>query len=217
MTELDHCVLGVIWREGPITAYGVRRRFSASPTAAWSSSSGSIYPAIRRLVAGGLVRTDAPSDARNTQALRATAKGSRVLKRWLGRVQEGLAGALADPIRTRVQFLAALPRADALAFLREADRDCRATLPLLRKLRAERTVSRRHEESWAMVGAVYELEARLKWLRYVRREVSRRARALPARRVKPSPTPHRSRPGRVVPFRLPARAARRDGLTEENP
>jgi PadR family transcriptional regulator len=48
LTELESCVLGVVWQRGPCTAYTVRREH-------WSSSAGSIYPVLARLESLGLI------------------------------------------------------------------------------------------------------------------------------------------------------------------
>ena len=48
-SELEGAVLGVIWQEGPCTAYTIRKQFVASPSPQWSGSAGAIYPLVRRL------------------------------------------------------------------------------------------------------------------------------------------------------------------------
>lgn len=169
MTELDHCVLGVVWREGPLTAYAVRGRFAVSVNTAWSSSTGSIYPAIRRLTSSGLVRGGSPSDGRKTQLLSVTPKGLATLHGWLQSVTPGLTGLVADPVRTRVQFLAALSREAVLGFLDAAEEDCRSAMKQLEAREREYAKSRTREEHWGMIGAVYELRGRWQWLKHLRR------------------------------------------------
>jgi len=188
MTELDHCVLGVVWREGPLTAYAVRGRFSASVNTAWSSSTGSIYPAIRRLMAQGLVRGGAPRDGRKTQMLSATPKGVETLNGWLQSVPSGLAGLVADPVRTRVMFLAALSPAAVRSFLDAAENDCRSALQRVEAMEREYAKSRSREEHWGMIGAVYELRGRQEWLRHLRQLHGAEAPARPTRRARRSAT-----------------------------
>src|SRR4051812_8987838 len=55
INQLDAVVAGVIWRDGPITAYRIREVFKQSLSPAWSSSAGTIYPTVGRLIRGGLV------------------------------------------------------------------------------------------------------------------------------------------------------------------
>ena len=48
-TELEAAVLGVIWQQGPCTAYAIRREFQTSDSPRWSGSAGATYPLLRRL------------------------------------------------------------------------------------------------------------------------------------------------------------------------
>jgi DNA-binding PadR family transcriptional regulator len=168
LTELDYHVLGVVWRDGPLTTYGVRARFKNSVTVTWSASTGSIYPAIRRLLAGGMLRASVQRDGRRTQDLRVTARGTRVLQEWLRAVPAGLAGPVADPIRSRVQFLGALAARDAAGFLAAAEADCRAALRRLTATESAERPTREAPRLWALRGASDELRSRLEWIRWVR-------------------------------------------------
>ena len=171
LTELDYSVLGVVWRDGPLTPYAVRNRFASSVTAGWSASTGSIYPSIRRLVSFGFIRASAHRDGRRTQDLRLTPRGLAAFRAWLGSVTQGLAGNVADPVRTRVQFLGALSRPDAALFLEEAEADCRSALRLLEATLSKEAGGRGVERVWALTGARYELKARLEWLGWIRRRM----------------------------------------------
>src|SRR5262245_8660120 len=169
LTELDHFVLGIVWRDGPMTTYAVRNRFRTSATAAWSASTGSIYPAIRRLLASGMLKASADRDARGTQDVQTTALGVRTLKAWLRGVPPGLAGPDADPVRTRVQFLGALGPRESASFLSKVEADCLAALKTLTALESKERGVREAQRIWALRGASHELGARLKWIRWLRR------------------------------------------------
>ncbi len=172
MTELDHCVLGVIWREGPLTAYGVRTHFSESPTPAWSSSTGSVYPAIQRLLRSGLVAAEPVRDRRGTQALGVTSDGLLALQAWLLAITPAVAGPTPDPIRTRAQFIHALDAADATSFLQRATAETRAKLAAYRNVEGGlKGDEGRRLDYLATVGATFELQARLKWLGFLAREL----------------------------------------------
>src|SRR5204863_1572686 len=100
--ELEHCVLSVIWRIQPCTAYQVRRAFQTSLTASWRASTGSIYPLLRKLVAKGFVIQAAiPGDRRHGQALKISPAAAQSLKSWLQDSSSWIAEPVADPIRTR--------------------------------------------------------------------------------------------------------------------
>src|SRR5262245_5533011 len=165
MTELDYCVLGIIQREGPVTAYRVRSHFAASLTSAWSASSGSIYPAIRRLEQAGLVRATATQDGRKTRALRVTAAGTKALRKWLANVTDEMCGPTWDPIRTRVQFLDVLDDRAARALLDRMVDEGRAALRKLERVaKALATQSDRRLEYLGLAGGMHEVHGRLAWL-----------------------------------------------------
>ena len=170
LTELESCILGVVWREGPMSAYGVRSHFAASPTVTWSSSTGTVYPAIGRLRNSGLLIAAAPTGPRKRELLSITNEGRRSLRRWLTAVPPELGASTSDPIRTRVHFLAALPprqrqqsltrfRAVTVAAINELERE--AASPAV--TRVEKS------EMLGTLGSLAELRARLNWLDEVER------------------------------------------------
>ena len=166
LTELDLCVLGVIWRSGPLTAYRVRKEFRESTTAAWSSSAGSIYPSIRRLLEAGLATT-APvaEDKRGTQSLKITGEGLERLRAWLTNLAPELGTANPDPLRTRAHFLTSIPAEQRVRFVDRARAITRASLAEL-EAEAERNRSDPDGalEQVGTLGAIFELRARLEWL-----------------------------------------------------
>jgi DNA-binding PadR family transcriptional regulator len=175
MTELDYCVLGVIQREGPVTAYRVRSHFAASLTSAWSASSGSIYPAIRRLEKAGLVRATAARDGRQTRGLSVTAAGMKALRTWLENVTEDMSGPTWDPIRTRVQFVDVLNDRAAAALLDRMVSEGRASLRRIEKLAAALEDDPEHRlEYLGLAGGLHEVQGRLAWLDEVRRRLARK-------------------------------------------
>jgi DNA-binding PadR family transcriptional regulator len=168
LTELDFCVLGVIWAHGPLSAYGVRARFEESNTTAWSSSAGSIYPSIRRLVRAGLAVASSCQDERGTRHVGITAKGREQLRAWLVDLPPKIGTATADPIRTRAQFVTSVPFEDRLRFLDTARAITRAALKEVEAVTKEQ--SGRSEtmlEYIGNLGSVFELRARLQWLNRV--------------------------------------------------
>ena len=172
LTELDNCILGVIWREGPMSAYGVRAHFARSSTTTWSSSTGTVYPAIRRLRDNGLLDAASPSGPRKSELLSLTAKGRDALKRWLKDVAVELGASTADPIRTRVHFLSALGAADRKRALADYRAATSAAIDELEKEAGRPATSRvERSERLGTLGALAELRARLDWLSTVEREL----------------------------------------------
>ena len=165
LTELDFCVLGVIWECGPVSAYGVRARFEASNTATWSSSAGSIYPSIRRLVRAGLAAASSRKDERGTRHIVITTKGRERLRVWLVDLPPKIGTATADPIRTRAQFVTSVSPEERLRFLDNARAITRAALNEVEKVtKLQSTGSDTMLEYIGNLGSVFELRARLQWL-----------------------------------------------------
>jgi DNA-binding PadR family transcriptional regulator len=168
LTELDFCILGVVWECGPLSAYRVRARFKESNTAAWSSSSGSIYPSIRRLVRAGLVAAGGRKDERGTRHIAITRKGRGRLSAWLVDLPPEIGSATADPIRTRAQFVTSVPYEDQLRFLENARARTRAALKEVEKVtKAKSAGSGTTLEYIGNLGSIFELRARLQWLNRV--------------------------------------------------
>ena len=173
-TELELVILGVVAKLGPLTPYAVRRHFAESPTPSFSSSAGTIYPAMERLASDGLL--SARAGARGRQARRTyriTAAGRRVHLAWLFEdLDGGVFAAQADPLRTRLYFRGLLPRRAQERFLKHA----------IERLRAERERLRSYAESYpdegptrygrlASEGLVELTDARIRWLTRVRAEL----------------------------------------------
>src|SRR6476469_7146184 len=124
LTELEQCVLGVIWRDGPMTAYEIAALFTKSLSPYWSGSVGAIYPAVTRLRRRGLVRGESRAwNGTRKTVLTITPKGLASLRQWLTPPLPADAGGPSlDSVRTRLFFLEALPRRQRLAFIAEAER-----------------------------------------------------------------------------------------------
>jgi len=166
LSELEGVVLGIVWKFGPCTPHAIRSHLLASRSARFSGSAGAIYPLVVRLEARGLVRSR--RDARSLQARRlytTTAAGTRRLREWLGpRVRDEDVGAVHDPLRVRVYFLAALPAGARRRFLDAAHAGLRRTLA---HMQADLAAYRRDESrlsAIAMQGAIDLTRAQLRWL-----------------------------------------------------
>jgi DNA-binding PadR family transcriptional regulator len=169
LTELEGAVLGVVWSRGPITAYGVRQRFVRSTTRGWSSSTGAIYPAIERLTRYGYVSGTAdPNDGRSSRLLETTADGVAALRSWVRDLDDWMGGAVVDPVRTRVNYIAVLPDAEVAAFVAQAEGNARSALQEMRGYEGDPASRHRTPLLAAHAGAEMEVEARLAWLDRIR-------------------------------------------------
>jgi DNA-binding PadR family transcriptional regulator len=125
LSELEACVLGLVWIEGPCTPYRVQQILRSSPSPHWSGSAGAVYPLFKRLERRGLIRARAVRQGRRAgRHCRLSPAGLEALRAWLGPpLPDWIAGLPIDPLRTRLRFLAALPprrRMESVAAAREA-------------------------------------------------------------------------------------------------
>jgi DNA-binding PadR family transcriptional regulator len=176
LTELEGCVLGIVWSQGPCTAYAARRVFLDSPSPYWSGSAGAVYPLLARLEHRGLVRARAHRlGLRASRRFGITPRGRRLLERWLGPpLPDWVLGIPMDPLRTRMGFLGALPAREQSRFLAEAGRQARVHLETSRRELARALAGSDVYEELVVRGAVASLEARLSWLSAARRRLGRR-------------------------------------------
>jgi DNA-binding PadR family transcriptional regulator len=163
-TELDYCVLAVIGRNGPLSTYAVRQHFAGSITRAWSSSTGSIYPAIKRLAAAGMVRATETKDQRGTRMIAITATGKQAIHKWLLSVGPAEGSATSDPIRTRAQFLDELGAGEQMQFFERSIKATNAAIDRFKEKLATVDRDERDPDRIGGKGAIAELKARLQWL-----------------------------------------------------
>lgn len=174
LSELEGVVLGIMQRMQPCTAYTIRMELQASPSSYWSASAGAIYPLLRRLERSGLVSGQAdPGDRRGRRLLRLTPAGRDLHRDWmLSGTSIEVASAISDTVRSRTFFLGSLAEDDRLQFVTESVQTLEAFLHVAKRDLDERAES---EDPWsrlAALGAVYQAEARLAWMREVRRQVA---------------------------------------------
>lgn len=160
-SRLELLLLALVERDGPVTAYRIRRLLEASPTAALSASAGSVYPAVRRLEERGLLAAGEARDGRGARRLRVTAAGRRRVRRWLREPEAG--GLTEDPLRRQALFVARLPPRERRAWLR------RALEASLAEEAALERFARRDDlpptDFWAHDNPRRLMAARIEWLR----------------------------------------------------
>ncbi|MCS6625417.1 PadR family transcriptional regulator [Roseibacterium beibuensis] len=176
LTELESCVLGVVWRRGPCSAYVVRLEFAHSHSAQWSASAGSIYPAVKRLQGLGLLdSTPRPWGRRGRTELTLTSAGLGALRAWIQRMDSWTADPTSDPVRTRLFFLDALELdEERRAAIRKAEENTRSKLESLRRHVEDLKHASAGVEYLAALGGVFELEARSRWLEAIRETLALR-------------------------------------------
>lgn len=83
VTPLGFALLGLI-RDEPRSGYALRKVFETTPMGSYSSSPGSIYPALDSLTKAGLVETRAEAgNTRGKGLFHLTPRGAEVFEEWL--------------------------------------------------------------------------------------------------------------------------------------
>jgi DNA-binding PadR family transcriptional regulator len=178
LTELEQCVLGVIWRDGPMTAYEIAALFSASLSPYWSGSAGAIYPVVARLRERGLVRGKlAAWNGTRKTILSVSPKGIETLRAWLTPPLPPQAAMPSfDPLRTRMFFIEVLEPDEQDALLLDAEHVVGDELQLVQQSLADTAASGAFTEHLGALGVQHELEARLRWVSAVRQLLQARRR-----------------------------------------
>lgn len=172
-TELEFCVLSVIRRQQPCTAYQVRPTFAASLTCNWRASAGAIYPLIRNLEERrSIALADRAGDGRGSRLLSITPLGLEQLAGWVREVTAAIAAPTADPIRTRLYALEILPEPEQVAQICAWTCATEECLRDLRLVLAEFREAGDPAEIRAYRATELQLDARLRWLSELAKELS---------------------------------------------
>lgn len=172
MTELDFTILAIVGRDGPLSAYDVRKVFSNSLTPTWSSSTGSVYPSIGRLESAALILASTPEGARSRKSLSITPEGRAALEPWLMNITPDIAAATPDPIRTRMFFMMLVQPEQRPELISSALASTQAALDRAEQLRLTRPQAQGSDLGrFASEGVVFELRARLDWLHWLEEQL----------------------------------------------
>lgn len=84
LTPFEHILIGLVCL-APASGYDLKRKFAATPMGVYQPSSGSLYPALRRLESKGLVRAADPSgeSSRHRRVYEPTQDGRAAHATWL--------------------------------------------------------------------------------------------------------------------------------------
>jgi DNA-binding PadR family transcriptional regulator len=136
LSSLDLALLGLLARK-TASGYELRKIFQTTPLGSYSDSPGSIYPALRRLEALGLIRGRTERTGRRRRPLAITDRGRSALKDWLTTPADGAPGDVAQ-LDLRLAFLSEVfPRRDIWRFLLDWSASIDAQLTSLAAARRE--------------------------------------------------------------------------------
>ena len=175
LSELEGVSLGIVNKYQPCTTYKVRRELKQSPSTHWQASAGSLYPLLTRLEKEGLVKTQADGDdGRRRKLLRVTAYGRTSLLQWIAAgTNEALIAAVSDPLRSRIFFLDVLNAAKRTEYLERLIKGIEDYVTQTKNHLEEKSKADDLYDYLGSLGAVKVVEARLDWLKIVRRRLSR--------------------------------------------
>jgi PadR family transcriptional regulator AphA len=149
LTSFEHVLLGLICLS-PASGYDLKRMFTATPLGLYQPSSGTLYPALRRLEAKGLVRAsalgEANESARQRRVYEPTPAGRAAHLTWLRTPVEPatVPRDLGLHLMRFVLMEHMVPRDEVLGFLRSL-RDALASLTAgLERYAAASPLSQRH-------------------------------------------------------------------------
>ena len=131
LTNLEYAILGLL-RQRPQSGYDLCKTFESTPMGHYSSSPGSIYPALNRLerrkLVAGVVEKETSLRPRKTCSL--TQDGERMLSDWLLQpVTRDDVVRNSDGLMLRFGFMGAIAdKRDVLRFLDELVTECRTVI-----------------------------------------------------------------------------------------
>lgn len=168
LTDNEGTLLALVARGEPITAYQISKVYQESPVSNFNTSTGKIYPMIKRLRSAGYLKARAvKGDARGTEQLVTTKKGQDALRGWIMDIRPGHL-LPEDPLRTKVQSFEMLTREERIAWI------SKLKIALLEKLEA---VEQYGQEKWVPYqelvheNAVRMIRSRMDWLDLVLSQV----------------------------------------------
>lgn len=122
LTDSEGALLSLVLRQQPITGYQIGKFFAASPVHTFNTSTGKLYPLIRRLTERGLLKAEeVAGDQRGTQRFVCTESGKRVLKNWVLTLRPEH-DMLHDPLRKKLQAFELLSKEERLEWIESAKR-----------------------------------------------------------------------------------------------
>lgn len=168
LTDDEATLLSLVVRGEPLTAYQIAKIYEASPVSNFRTSTGKIYPMIRRLRrAGYLTAKTVEGDARGTEQLSITDSGRQAVRTWIMEIRPNHL-LPEDPLRTKVQSFALLSREERLEWISELK------LQMLEKLSVLEEYGRDTAGSFEDLvhdNAVKSVRSRMDWLDLVLKSI----------------------------------------------
>lgn len=172
LTENEGTLLALVARAEPITAYQIAKVYEESPVSNFNTSKGKIYPMIKRLREGGLLRArSVKGDARGTERLETTAKGRQAIRSWIKDIRPSHL-LPEDPLRTKVQSFDLLSRDERIEWVSDLKVELLKKVDQLEQYGREVTVP---YQDLVHENAMRSLRSRMDWLDLVLNQIVRQS------------------------------------------
>jgi len=163
---LGFALLGLLQRK-PSSGYELRKVFTDTPMGTFSDSPGAIYPALRRLEMGKLIRgrVEKTSELRQRKIFRPTSAGLSALSAWLTQ-PVGRADVVhrINELMLRFAFLdTAAGESATVAFLQSLHAELSSYIPTLKQFLATNAAKMPTSGRLALESGILGYEARLVW------------------------------------------------------
>lgn len=161
LTDNEGALLALVLRIQPTTAYQIMRIYNESPVSNFNTSTGKLYPLIRRLRELGLLEgRPVEGDRRGTEMLSCTDRGEAAIRMWVRQLRP-VHLLLEDPLRTKVQSFDLLSRDEQVEWIVDAKA---ALAEKLAEVEAYRHEAQVPYQEHVHDNAVSALRARMDWL-----------------------------------------------------
>jgi len=171
-SQLEYALLGLL-KQKPQSGYDLRKSFTTTPMRHFSDSPGSIYPALKRLQARGLLSSGGGQDRRRRQVFRVTPAGERIFATWLRKpvTRDDVIWRL-DELLFRFAFQGGnIPRRVTLDFLDQVEFEVAAYVRELRDYaKTSGLANGSSTGALAFANGVEGYQAQLAWVRRARKK-----------------------------------------------
>jgi DNA-binding PadR family transcriptional regulator len=165
-SELEYLVMAMV-AQGVSSGYAMRKQMNRMRGGRWSTESGSIYRALKRLELAGLVEQSgkAGSPNRLRTEYRLTSAGQARLGEWLVESPPGESlTTLDDPIRAKAYFLSLVNAADRSSVVASWKDGTIKLIEFVEREIEQLQGSNAKDGIWELQGYLALAKARLQWL-----------------------------------------------------
>ena len=172
LTHLDFSILGLLHQQ-PNTGYGIRKIFETTALGNYSSSPGTIYPAINKLRKLKLVVRKSNTQTKGKKLIFVSSKGTRQLIEWLSMtITDEDIRKFSNILILRFAFMDDLADHDVkVRFLKSMISKLKAYLNGLKQYHAIEKENMKLHGRLALEQGIEMFKSQLKWAKYALKEI----------------------------------------------